>query len=84
MINDSQVHKKPLNLDQYQKYEIPQEYMAFEIEFIDVTQMQCDDLEHDYHIKGYKIFHSDIQRSTGDKFIYKIIVAKSPMTFSGP
>lgn len=81
MTSNSQVSKKPLDLNLYQKYDIPQDYMAFEITFSDVTQMQCDDFEHEYYVKGYKIFHTSIERSTGDLFIYKLVVAKSTLTF---
>lgn len=84
MINDSHVDKKPLDLDLYEKYEIPQDYMAYVITFTDIDQMQCDELEHEYYTKGYKIFHTDIQRSTGALFIYKLIVGKASFVFSGP
>jgi len=83
MINESQVNKIPLDLTLYDHYEIPQDFMAFEIHFSDVSQMQCDELEHDYYINGYKIFHTELQRSSGDLFHYKLIVAKAPLLFSG-
>jgi len=84
MINESQVNKMPLDLNLYEQFEIPHDYMAFEITFTDVSQMQCDDLEHDYYTKGYKIFHTELQRSSADLFIYKLIVGKAPILFSGP
>jgi hypothetical protein len=75
------VSKKPLDLEKYSDYGIPQEYMAFEVKFINITQEQCDDLEAQYHLKGYKIFHVDINRSISNLFDYKIIIAKLEMIF---
>lgn len=83
MINETQVDKKPLDLNLYDHFEIPQDYMAFEIIFTDIDQMQCDELEHDYFTKGYKIFHTELQRSSGALFSYKLIIGKAPLIFSG-
>ena len=84
MINETLVNKQPLDLTLYDHFEIPQDYMAFEIVFTDISQMQCDELEHDYFTKGYKIFHTELQRSRGDLFTYKLIIGKAPILFSGP
>ncbi|MBD64713.1 MAG: hypothetical protein CME62_05875 [Halobacteriovoraceae bacterium] len=75
------VDKSPLDFESYAKYEIPHEYMAFTIQFFDVSQMECDDLEYDYYRQGFKIFHTEIERSSGGLFNYKMIIAKSAMTF---
>lgn len=76
-----EVERTPLPLDKYEQYEIPQEYMAYIVCFKNITQLECDDIEYKYHTTGYKIFHTELQRATGDQFDYKLIIAKSGMIF---
>jgi hypothetical protein len=75
------VKKIPLNLDRYHEYEIPQEYMAFEVIFENIDQEESDNLEADYMAQGYKIFHANLERANAGMFNYKIIVAKAGYTF---
>jgi hypothetical protein len=75
------VDKVPLDLNEYATYNIPQSYMAYEIKFQNITQDKCDDLESEYSVKGYKIFHADLQRSVSNLFDYTLIIAKCEMIF---
>ena len=75
------VSRLPLDLDQYQKYDIPQDYSAYVITFENITAQECDDFENEYTLKGYKIFHSSIDRSIADLFNMQLIVAKSEFIF---
>ena len=69
--------KKPLNFNEYEKYEIPQEYMAFEVNFLGINPEQCEDLEYEYLSTGYKLFNSDLTHANEGKFNLKLIIAKS-------
>jgi hypothetical protein len=80
-VTSEQVIKVPLDLNEYSHYDIPQSYMAFEVKFQNITQEKCDDLESEYSIKGYKIFHADLQRSVSNLFDYTLIIAKCEMIF---
>lgn len=73
--------KVPLDFELYATYEIPQDYLAWAIEFKLVDQNRIDDIEFDLQISGHKIFHTEATRAKGDLFDLKIIVAKSQLTF---
>lgn len=71
------VEKKPLNFNEYSKYEISDEFIAFEILFKLINQNDSDDLEAEYLEKGYKLFHSELMHAHQDKYNLKLIVAKT-------
>lgn len=73
--------KVPLDLCDYKKYEIPQEYMAFIISFKNIDPDQCEDLEYDYLSTGYKLFNSNLEYGNEGKYNFTIIIAKSSMIF---
>ncbi len=75
------VTKKPLNLNLYSKYNIDHRYSAYEIFFDGVNENEIDDLEHEYLTKGYKLFSSELSRSSYGKFQLRLIVAKLEMIF---
>lgn len=68
------IDKKPLPLDQYEKYQISQDYQAYIISILNITQEEMDNYESDLMSKREKLFHSDMQRSVGDKFNATLIV----------
>jgi len=70
------VNKYPLNLDQYQTYEIAQEYTAYTIKLNDLDEDSIENYEYEYIAQGYKIFHSALERSNQGKFNLTLIVAK--------
>lgn len=71
------IDKKPLALDRYQEYQIPQEYQAYSITLLNVTQEQMDDYENDLIFKGEKLFHADMVRVDGNLFNAQLIVGVS-------
>jgi len=72
---------KPLDLDLYQNYEIPQGYEAYVIEIDKITEERADEIELDYQGQGYKIFHVDLTRAATSIYNLKMIVAKNSFTF---
>ena len=77
----SKVNKTALPLDQYQTYDIDQNYAAFEIVFENVSLEQLDDIEADYYSQGYKIFNCKTERTAEDKFKFSLIIAKMNFIF---
>ncbi|MBT4791277.1 MAG: hypothetical protein HON90_06880 [Halobacteriovoraceae bacterium] len=77
----SRAEKIPLSFDKYQEYEISQEYQAYVINLININETEAEDLEYEYLIQGYKIFHSELARSNEGKFNLKIILGKSELIF---
>lgn len=75
------VNKNALNFDQYSKYQIPQEYTAYVLEFQNLNDSECENMEYDYTVQGYKIFHSEMERNNIGLFSLKLIVAKSDIVF---
>lgn len=73
--------KSPLDFDQYSLYEIPQDYLAYKIVFTDIEQEESDELELQYTLQGYKLFHSQMQRSQNGNFELLLIVAKCNLIF---
>lgn len=73
------IKKKPLDLNLYKIFEIPQEYMAYILEFENVDESESENLEAEYFQKGYKIFHSELTRTNSGLFDLKIILAKLEM-----
>jgi hypothetical protein len=74
-------NKVPLNLELYGNYQIPQTYMAFTVQFKNLNDSECENIEYEYTVSGYKIFHSEMERGNIGKFNLKLIVAKSEITF---
>lgn len=62
------IDKKPLPLDQYQNYQISQEYQAFIITILNITQEEMDNYESALMSNREKLFYSDMLRVGGDKF----------------
>lgn len=76
------IHKYPLDLDLYSKYSIDQSYSAFKIIIEKIEASQADDLEYEYATKGYKIFHSEMERiPKSNKFTLTLITAYITYTF---
>lgn len=76
------INKTPLNLDSYETFGIPQEYMAFDIKVENIDQESFDNLEAEYQGQGYKIFNSEMEReAVGNGFRCRIIVAKMGFTY---
>jgi hypothetical protein len=75
------VNKIPLNLELYEDYQIPQTYMAYTVQFNHLDDSECENVEYEYTITGYKIFHSEMERGNSGKFNLKLIIAKSELTF---
>jgi hypothetical protein len=73
--------KTPLNFDDYDKYSISQEYSAFVFEYLNITQVEADNIESDLASQGYKLFHSNLFRSQKDLFNLEVILAKMPFVF---
>ncbi len=71
--NFSQV---PLDLNDYQKYEIPQDYMAYAVELESDVLQDGDDLEFWFLEQHYKIFHSELQRTAKGHYFFKLIIGK--------
>ena len=76
------IDKKPLPLDQYQDYQISQEYQAYIITLLNITQEEMDNYESDLMSKREKLFHADMCRVDGDKFNATLIVGVAS-TYSG-
>lgn len=70
------VHKTPLNLNDYSRYEIDQEYTAYIIKFSGISEKEAEDYEYEYVLQGYKIFSSQLERSKGDQFELTLILAR--------
>ena len=73
--------KTPLKLDEYEKYGISQDYSAFVFEYLNITQIQADNIESDLESQSYKIFHSNLYRSQEGLFNLEVIIAKMPFVF---
>lgn len=73
------VLKRPLDLEEYQHYEIDQQYTAYVIILDQITQQEAEDFEYDYLLKGHKIFSSQLERRAQKKFQLKLIIAKLPL-----
>ncbi len=74
-------HKTPLPLDEYEQYNIPQEYSAFKLTFFDLDLQKIDDLEYEYQIQGYKIFHTDTVQARQGLYNFMLVIAKLEVTF---
>lgn len=75
------VNKTPLDLTLYSGFQIPQEYMAYKVQFENLDDSECENIEYEYIIQGYKIFHSEMQHGNAGKFSLKLIIAKNELTF---
>lgn len=75
------VNKVPLDFSQYEKYEIPQEYLTYKLSFYDIDESQCEDLEFEYTSQGYKLFHSELERSNMGMFNLTLIIGKCNIVF---
>jgi hypothetical protein len=73
--------KKPLDLNLYEQYSIDQTYSAFILNFSNINQEEADNLEHEYTIQGYKIFHTEMSQLSNGSFELTMIVAKLNYTF---
>lgn len=77
----TKIIKVPLSLDRYSEFSIDQKYSAFSIDFLDITNDDCDNYEYEYLSKGYKIFSSEVSRSNLGNLKLTLIIAKIEMTF---
>lgn len=75
------VSKEPLPLDEYDKFSIAHEYSAFVVEFKNISQEKADDIENDYQLQRYKIFHSDISINKNGSYDLKLVIASLSFTF---
>ena len=75
------IEKKPLPLDRYEHFNIPQDYSAIQIEFFDISMEEVDNLEFQYVAQGYKIFFTEARRSKENLFNYIIVMAKLEVIF---
>jgi len=75
------VEKKPLDLESYDIYGISQQFQAFILLFSDIKLERCDDIEAEYQLKGYQIFHTDLSYTAKGLCYYQLIVAKAGYTF---
>ncbi len=73
--------EKPLPFDEYEKYDISQNYQAAVYEYLNITSIEADNIESDLNSRGLKVFHSNLTRQDKDKFNLEVIVAKSSYTF---
>lgn len=73
--------KHALKLDLYDTYSISQEYSAYTYEYLNVTDTEADSLEAQLESQGYKIFHSNLTRTTSGQFKLEVIVAKMSFLF---
>ena len=72
---------RPLAFDQYEKYEIPQDYSAIIHEYLNIEEDRIDEIESELIAKGNKIFHSNMSRSNKNLFNVEIITGNLPFTF---
>jgi hypothetical protein len=73
--------KKPLPFDEYEKYEIAQEYKAYIFEYLNVHEDEIDEIETNLIAQGNKLFHSNMTRVDGHLFNVEIITASVGFTF---
>ena len=76
MMTNPKIHKTALDLNMYDDYGIPQEYLAYQVNVEDIDEQAFDDLEADYLAGGYKVFNSEMIRSSGELYNCRIIIAK--------
>ena len=81
LMTTEKANKIPLDLSRYEEFGINQGYMAFIVNFENVDEDQCDNIEADYLSKGYKVFHTEMARSKDNLFKYTVIIAKMGFTF---
>ncbi len=79
-MNNPEVERKPLPLDLYEKYNIPQEYPAFVITISPIELELVDNIEYDYLAQGHKIFNSELERTKEGKFTLSLIIGKLAFT----
>jgi hypothetical protein len=72
----SDYQQVPLPFDQYDKYQISQEYHAELFIFKNIKMERVDDIEHDIVTRGYKLYHSDMKSTGQDHFELTLVVAK--------
>ena len=73
--------KTPLPFEKYEDYDIDHAYSAFIVEFQELSSEQADQIESDYVIQKYKIFHSELNVNSSGTYDLKIIVAQLSYTF---
>jgi hypothetical protein len=73
----NRVEKTPLDLDQYENFEIDQAYQAYVIVIHDLEESKAEDLEYEYMQQGYKIFSSEMLRQTNGMLTLKLIVGQT-------
>ena len=73
--------KHPLKFEDYDKYSINQSYTAYTYEYLNITQVQADNIESDLIANGFKIFHSNLYRSQEQLFNLEVTLAKMEYTF---
>lgn len=76
------IDKKALPLDQYEKYQISQDYQAYIITILNIDQEKMDEFESDLITKRQKLFHADMVRANGNLFNATLIIGVAP-SFSG-
>tara|TARA_B100001971_G_C18266370_1_gene593014 strand:- start:519 stop:758 length:240 start_codon:yes stop_codon:yes gene_type:complete len=75
------VNKKPLDFNLYKDFGIDQSYSAFEVIISQIQLHEADDLETDYQVQRYKIFHSEILQNSNGTYDLKLIIAQSSHVF---
>ena len=73
--------KSPLELTRYGDYSIDQTYSAYIYEYLNITEIDADNIESKLVSDSFKIFHSNLTRSHENMFNLKIIIAKLSYTF---
>ena len=73
--------KAPLNFEDYEKYSIDQRYSAYIVQFNDISDQECDNLEYENVSKGYKVFHSEVSRGNQGFLNMTLIIAKLEAVF---
>jgi len=73
--------KDNLDLSEYDKYEISQQYTAYKYTYDFITQERADEIETELYTSGEKIFHVELVRQPKNLFQLIIIVGKLPFTF---
>lgn len=73
--------KRPLDFTKYEDYEISQNYTAYILEYLNITESEAENIEYDLLTKGNKIFHSDLVRVQKDLFNLEIIIGTNTHTF---
>ena len=79
-MSNPEVDRRPLALNLYEKFNIPQEYPAYIITISPIDLEAVDNIEFDYLSQGHKIFHSELERTKEGKFTLSLIIGKLAIT----